>query len=203
MQGNVQVEEDDRFESIDLLDDPLDVMVPCRPPRRRSRVGDAERARRRGVDHSRPGIALPLAFRRRIHGGGSDADRWPMSPSSGRPRRPWSGQGSGSACCRDWPASPARPTSPCPADRHGATEPEDHRRRENGQPQVASGQGIPAAPAHDVPVHPLDPPARGLLTRRRTSTALAPREEASPPSRPGSFPRMGVDRVHSRRRDCI
>lgn len=32
MQGNVQVEEDDRFESIDLLDDPLDVMVPSDHP---------------------------------------------------------------------------------------------------------------------------------------------------------------------------
>ncbi|GAA1518182.1 LysR family transcriptional regulator [Brevibacterium permense] len=32
MQGNVQVEGDDRFESIDLLDDPLDVMVPADHP---------------------------------------------------------------------------------------------------------------------------------------------------------------------------
>lgn len=32
MQGNVQVEENDRFESIDLLDDPLDVMVPADHP---------------------------------------------------------------------------------------------------------------------------------------------------------------------------
>ncbi len=32
MQGNVQVEDDARFESIDLLDDPLDVMVPADHP---------------------------------------------------------------------------------------------------------------------------------------------------------------------------
>lgn len=32
MQGHVQVEEDTRFESVDLLDDPLDVMVPSDHP---------------------------------------------------------------------------------------------------------------------------------------------------------------------------